>query len=175
MKKIVIYNGKTGFTEKYGRWIAEELNCEAVSAKEMTESKWEENDIIIYGGSIMAGMVRGLDKAKEKLLENGKKAVVFAVGATDRRVAEAIEKMKNDNLTATEQERIEFFYLEGGVDYEKMGFMPKMMMKTICRSLQKKADRTAEETGMLRALEKSADRTDREYIKPLVEYIKSSC
>lgn len=175
MKIIVVYNGKTGFTEKYGKWIAQELNCEAVSAKEMTEKKWSQYDTIIYGGSMMAGVVRGLDKVKGKFLEDGKRAVIFAVGAVDRRAVEAIEKFKNDNLTPKEQQKIGFFYLEGGINYEKMGFMPKLLLKMMYKSLAKKADRTAEETGMMHAIEKSADKTDREYIKPLIEYIKNFC
>ena len=35
MNRIVVYTSKTGFTEKYAKWIAEELQCEAVSLKKL--------------------------------------------------------------------------------------------------------------------------------------------
>ena len=28
MKILLIYKSKTGFTEKYARWISEEINCD---------------------------------------------------------------------------------------------------------------------------------------------------
>lgn len=125
MKTIVVYNGKTGFTEKYGRWIAEELGCKAVKYANMTEQQWEENDVIVYGGFIMAGQINGLSKVKDKLFKEGKKAIVYAVGATDKRATHVIEKIKNDNLTEEEQKKAAFFYFEGGVCYEKMGFFQR--------------------------------------------------
>ena len=175
MKVIVVYNGKTGFTEKYAGYIAKELACEAVSIKEMTRAKREESDVIIYGGSVMAGMIRGLDKAKESLLNGNKTAIVFAVGATDRASADVIEKIKNTNLSPEEQDRIRFFYLQGGINYEKQGFISKIMLRAMYKSLKNKADITAEETGMMEVLEKSADKTDIEYIRPLVEYVRNCC
>lgn len=30
-KKIVVYQSKTGFTEKYANWIADSLNCDRYS------------------------------------------------------------------------------------------------------------------------------------------------
>lgn len=172
MKAIVVCNGKTGFTEKYGRWIAEELSCEMVKYEDMTKEKWEENDVIIYGGYIMAGRVNGLDKVKNELFKEGKKAVIYGVGATDRRAVEVIGKMKSDNLTEEEQQKAGFFYLEGGICYERMGFLPKIMLKMMAKSLKNKKDRTAEETGMMQTLEKSTDKTNKEYIKPLIEYVR---
>ena len=34
MKTIVVYSSQTGFTEKYAKWIAEALNCEAIPVKQ---------------------------------------------------------------------------------------------------------------------------------------------
>ena len=33
MKKIVVYESGTGFTERYAKWIAEELACDAKERK----------------------------------------------------------------------------------------------------------------------------------------------
>ena len=37
MNSIVIYKSKYGSTESYAKWIADELGCEAVDAKNMTQ------------------------------------------------------------------------------------------------------------------------------------------
>ncbi|NLL75966.1 MAG: hypothetical protein GX235_01770 [Clostridiales bacterium] len=110
MKTIVVYNSKTGFSEKYGKWIAQELKCEAVSYKNMTPDKWKECDTIIYGGGVIAGKISGVDKVKARPEVKGKKLVVYTVGATPMDAREIIDTVKNGNLTKEEQKDIPFFY-----------------------------------------------------------------
>ncbi len=169
MKTIVVYNSKTGFTRKYGEWIAEELGCRAMSAK---QAVYSDCDIIIYGGWLMAGRIAGLDKIKVNQEVSSKKLIVYATGMTGMEDGKAIEKIKNDNLTADEQMNIPFYYFEGGINYETMGFLSKSMLKMMCKSLAKKQNRTEEETNMMKALTSSTDHSDRAYIKPLINYIK---
>lgn len=173
MKTIVIYNSKTGFSEKYGRWIAEELSCEAVSYKDMTPDKLAGIDTVIYGAGLMAGMVNGLKKFRELPMLKNKRLVVYATGAAAMEASGLIQKMKNDNLTLEEQKNIPFFYFEGGINYENMGFMPRMMLRTMYKMLKGKKDRTQDETGMMLAIEKTNDNSKREYIKPLLDYLRS--
>lgn len=172
MKTIVIYQSKTGFTEKYAKWIGQEQDCEVISLKEMKPDRCEGYDRVIYGGGIMAGQVSGWSKIKKMPDIQEKKLVVFGVGATAKEAKKVIEKMRCDNLTAEEQKRIPFFYLEGGINYEKMGFLPKAMLKMMHKSLKKKTDRTPEEEGMMNALAASNDRSSREYIIPLIDAVR---
>lgn len=169
MRSIVIYNSKTGFTEKYAHWIAEKIGCEAIGYKHMTAEQWKNRDVIIYGGGIMAGMIAGWDKIKSNPAAEGKRMILFAVGATQPEETEMIETVKNKNLTEEEQKRIPFFYFEGGINYERMGLITKMMLKLMYKSLKGKKDRTPEETGMMRIFEKSFDHSKEEYIIPLAE------
>ena len=37
MRRMVVYQSKTGFTGQYAMWIANGLNCEAVDIKQTTE------------------------------------------------------------------------------------------------------------------------------------------
>lgn len=172
MKTIVIYQSKTGFTKKYAKWIGQELDCEDISLKEMKPGRCEGYDMVIYGGGIMAGQVNGWGKIKEDAGLQGKKLVVFGVGATSKDAKEVIEKMRCDNLTEEEQKRIPFFYMEGGINYEKMGFLSKGMLKMMHKSLKKKTDRTPEEEGMMNALAASNDRSKWEYIIPLIDAVR---
>ena len=73
MKAIVIYKSKYGSTAQYGRWIAEELGCQAVDAKTVKATDLIDYDTIIYGGGLYAEVINGvtlitknIDKLKDK-------------------------------------------------------------------------------------------------------------
>ena len=168
MERIVVYNSKTGFSERYGKWIAEELACEAVSCKDMTLQRWKEKDVIIYGAGIMAGKINGWNKVKKMPELGGKKLIVYAVGGAPMKAEEVILTVKDNNLSKEEQKEIPFFYLEGGINFEKMGFFPKTMLKTMYKVLEKKKDKTQEDMGMLRLFERSSDNSSKENIKSLI-------
>lgn len=59
MKAIVIYNSKTGFTEKYAKWIAEALQCQSISIREKLPDL-SEYDRIIFGSNVKAGKIGSL-------------------------------------------------------------------------------------------------------------------
>lgn len=169
MNTIVIFNSKTGFTEKYAGWIAEELHCEAVPYKKITSAQLAQAQLIIFGGGLMAGKIPGLDKLKSSFTAS-QKLILFVTGATPQHSTEVIEKIKNDNLTPEEQKTIPFFYFEGGINFERMGFFGKMILKTLRSSLSKKESRTPEEEEMLHAFCQH-DSSDRSYIAPLVKLV----
>ena len=166
MKKLVVYQSSTGFTAKYAGWIAEALSCEAKELKNISAKEAEEYDSIIYGGWIMVGMITGLDKMQKM---NPKKMVVFAVGAsTDS------EETRNNIIAQNHLEQIPFFYLEGGIAFEKMSFFPKMMLKMMGKSVAKKENKTEQEKEMEKIFAGSFDNTDISKIEPLVALMKEA-
>ncbi|MDD6480727.1 MAG: flavodoxin domain-containing protein [Lachnospiraceae bacterium] len=166
MKKLVVYQSSTGFTAKYAGWIAEALSCEAKELKNISAKEAEEYDSIIYGGWIMGGMITGLDKMQKM---NPKKMVVFAVGAsTDS------EETRNNIIAQNHLEQIPFFYLEGGIAFEKMSFFPKMMLKMMGKSVAKKENKTEQEKEMEKIFAGSFDNTDISKIEPLVALMKEA-
>ena len=62
MSNIVIYESKYGSTEKYAKWIAEELNCKISKLSEINIDELTNYDNIIYGGWIHAGKLEGFNK-----------------------------------------------------------------------------------------------------------------
>lgn len=161
MKKIVVYQSGTGFTAKYAGWIAEDLGCEVKEYKDVKPGELAGYDMVIYGGWIMGGMVAGYDKVKKLDLKN---IVVFGVGMTVPS-EEVTAKIAEQNQIPQER----FFYFEGGYNPKKLGFVQKMMINMIKKSLLKKADKTAEDLHALETFQ-GADNTDRNAIKGLVEY-----
>lgn len=170
---IVLYKSSTGFSQKYAEWIAEELNCKALSIMDVNINDLINYKTIIFGGGLHAGHINGLKAIKNSIMNlKNKIIIIFATGATPK------EAMKNENILNTnfsleEKEIIHFFYFQSGINYEKMSIGSKGMMgifKTILRFAKEK---TAEEQGMYDTITHSNDHSSKEYINPLIEYLKS--
>ena len=164
MKKIVVYQSGTGFTAKYANWIAEELGCEAKEYKKVKTDELAAYDTVVYGGWIMANMVYGYDKIKALKLKN---VIVFGVG-----MSIPSEEVATKIAAQNEIEQEKLFYFEGGYDPKKVGFLKKMMMNMIKKSIEKKTEKTEEDIHMLETF-KGADNTNKERIKPLIQRVHS--
>lgn len=171
---IVIYKSKTGFTEAYANSIGKELNCRVVNIKDISREDIENQDVVIYGSRVHAGMVDGLGKIKEMLkTSNTNTFVVFATGGTPNAADDLIDKLWKNNFSDEELKTIPHFYMQSGMCYEKMGLLDKLIMKMAAHMMNKKKDKDNNETGFVNAVDKSYDISSDEYIKPLVDFIKS--
>ena len=164
MKKIVVYQSGTGFTAKYANWIAEELGCEAKEYKKVKANELAAYDTVVYGGWIMANMVYGYDKIKALKLKN---VIVFGVG-----MSIPSEEVATKIAAQNEIEQEKLFYFEGGYNPKKVGFLRKMMMNMIKKSIEQKIDKTEDDIHMLETF-KGADCTNRESIKPLIYFVNA--
>lgn len=162
MRQIVIYQSSTGFTKQYAKWIAERLQCEAKDIKQIKKNEISEYDRIVYGGWIMAGMVSGLDKIK---VAKPKSLVVYGVGMKSED-DELIQKIIEQNQLINTP----FFYYQGGVKMNELGFIKRQMLKMVKVSIENKQDKTAEDIKMLKLFNESGDYSNIEAIKSLVEY-----
>ena len=175
MKAIVIYKTKTGFTKKYAEWICEELKCEISNYRNLDQSSLDSYDFIIYGSRIHAGKIDGLKNIK-KMLQNNKrsKLIVFATGATPSEVKDSINKIWEANFSEQELKTIPHFYMQSGLNYEKMGTVDHLIMKSLAKILSRKNKKNLEESGCQQAIVKSHDISSIKYIEPLVRFIKNS-
>ncbi len=173
MKAIVIYTSQTGFTKKYAEWIseaAEEADCVELSAA--GRMSLDGYDAVIFGGWACGGSIKRLDKLKKCLGGwNGKKLIVFCVGASpanDKVILPAMRK----NFTEDELERVELFYCPGGICWEKMSSVSRVMMKMFLKMLKSKKDKSKDEEEMIKMLSSSYDISDRSYIEPILECLR---
>lgn len=118
--KIIIYNSKTGFALKYAKWLGEDLNIEVKSLKEIKKVNLKDYDQVIFSTSIFANMLRGYKKLSKKT----NNIIVLAVGYTpmDGDYAEQLKAQNNVK---------ELFYVRGGINYEKLGFMSRALIKKV--------------------------------------------
>ena len=156
MKVLVIYSSKTGFTKRYAERIADDTNAMLMPVKEAkskSDDFFNEYDAIIYGGWIMAGRVDGADWFFEKAKKlNNKKLVLFACG---------------DDV----KDIVKPFYCPGGIDYDKMGFLSKCMMKAMAKSLINNKNNSEEERKAGELIMNSFDAVDMKYAENIVSYV----
>ncbi|KAB3525897.1 flavodoxin domain-containing protein [Alkaliphilus serpentinus] len=169
---LLIYKSKTGFTKKYVDWITEAITCRVIPLDEMNNADMNTYDIIIYGAGIHAGRIQGLKEFKMKVLSLvSKKIVVFVTGGAPYS-EEIFTNIKMNNYSPDELNRFKLFYFQSGLNYEKMGLSDKAMMKIYHKILELKKNRSDIEDGTNKAISGSYDHSSREYIEPLITYLK---
>ncbi|MGN0498974.1 MAG: flavodoxin domain-containing protein [Acutalibacteraceae bacterium] len=171
MKTIVIYNSRTGFTKQYAQWIAQELQCDSVSFQRVDEISLGDFDTIIFGSWCHAGRIKKLNWVFEELKKDANKNyVVFAVGASPMNSPDA-QKTMEQNIP--KNSIVKSFYLQGGLNYEKMTLSSRIMMKLFSSMIKKKKDATDEQKKMAEMMSRSYDSSDKKFIVPLLRYVHS--
>ncbi|MEL7626453.1 MAG: flavodoxin domain-containing protein [Anaerolineaceae bacterium] len=171
-KCVVIYKSKTGFTEKYANWIGEELQCEVYPVENSNLVHLQDYNLVIFGGGVRAGKIDGvkfIDKFRNSF--SGKKLILFATGATPTNEIEAIERVRSMNVPRNSG--IPFFYFSSGFNYEKMKGLDKFFMSIARGMMRRMKDNEDAQNSMVADMKNSYDHSSREYIKPLVDYVKS--
>lgn len=171
IKKVVVYKSKTGFTEKYAHWIAEDLHCEAIQLENFNISEADQYDVIVYGGGIHAGRINGIKFIQNDiLLTANKKLIVFATGATPP-INEEVERFRKNNIPNAKD--IAFFYFQSGMNYAKMKGADKLLMGILKAVLNSKKSRSDTEQGTIDAIQNSYDYSSQSQIEPLISFINA--
>lgn len=177
-KILVCYKSVTGITKRYAEMIADEMDCAVMDFKNITVETVSQYDTVVFGGRLFAGSVDGLKKVKEVIARGGVKTfVVFATGATPNSEEKIIQDAWSNNLTADELHSIPHFYMQGGLQYEKMPLHEKLMMKAVAavmkRKVKNKKDKTEEDREFERTISNSYDISSKAYIEPLILFLRA--
>jgi len=171
---VVLYQSKYGATKKYAEWLAEELSSNIIETKQAGIEQVAKYDTIILGGGIYATGIAGvsfLRKHYEKL--KGKRIVVFAVGASpyDEKAMTAI-KERNFKEKLNE---IPCFYCRGAWNEKSMSWKDKTLCSILKKAVAKKDPNNYEpwEAALMQAIGSNFDWTNKENLKPLIEFIQT--
>lgn len=167
---LIIYKSATGFTKKYVDWILEDVSCSTIEIDKVKKADIDKHDIILYGAGVHAGQIPGLKKIKKMVDGANKKVIIFATGAAPNS-EEIVKPIVDHNLTDS-LSKVDFFYLESGINYENMGFFSRSLMKTFSKILNAKKDKTDAEKEMSAMIMTSYDNSKKEYVRPLIELLK---
>lgn len=167
MKSIVIYHTKTGFTERYARWLAEALDCECVPVECAGRLNLADYDLVLFGSWVRAGSIRKLGWLKRRISQ-AKHVGVFAVGAMPLRDGD------RQRLSTPGRADVPIFCLRGGLDYDRMSGVDRALMGLLRRALNGRKNRTQEEQAMLEVMSHSFDATDRGAIDAIVTWARKT-
>lgn len=195
MKAAVIYAGKYGTTERYARWIGEEVGGDLFPQKECRVKDLEDYDVIVFGGAIHAGAIMGIDFLRKNFgALKDKKILTFAVGLNvfDEEACRECRELNfvkqpsglkrllsGGNAAARmsdEEERfsqLPCWFFPGAYDPQKVTGMDKKMMGVVGRMIggKRQEEITGAERLLLQAIEDGADYVDKEAIRPLIEFL----
>lgn len=178
-KTIVVYQSKYGYTECYAKWIAEELNCEVVSRKDVTIEKLIPHDTIIFGSGIYGGKIAGIELLTRNFDQlKSKNLVLFTCGMCNPVDPAIFESIWTGLVKTVPQEilsRMHVFHYQGGMDFERLNFGYKLVIGTMAKVLRMKnpAKIGPMERELINSTRGKVDYCDRTKISQLVDFVKS--
>ena len=163
----IVYNSNAGHGKEYARIISEATGVKAYDLEEAKNSLKNDTKVLFIGW-IMGSGIKGYKKAVKAFNVLGVCAVGMApMGATDGEI-----KNKN-NLPKSMQ----FFYLQGGFEWDKVSGADKTIMKVIKKKFNKdfggKEDISEGEKDMLELVNKGGSRVSAENATKVIEWINS--
>ena len=174
MNTVVIYKSKYGSTKAYAQWIAQELGCSAIDAKNVKAEDLSGYDTIVYGGGLYAEVINGvtlITKNLDKL--EGKRLVIYTTGLTPLDCRDYYDKMVVEkNFKPHMCDKIKIYNFLGKMIIDELSIVHRTALKTLKKIMSGKENPTEMEKMLIDLCEQSGDFSDREAIKDLVEYVK---
>ena len=174
MKAIVIYKSKYGSTKTYAEWIAEELGCKAVDAKQVKIDDLAEYDTIIYGGGLYAEVIAGvtlITKNIEKL--SGKKLIIYTTGITPLDCRDYYDKMVIEkNFKGDIASKVKVFNFLGKMKMSELSVVHRTALKTLKKIMSSKENPSEMEKLLVELCDADGDFSDRNAISDLIQYVK---
>ena len=164
MESIIVYGSEYGCAKKYAEELSVRTGILAVSFK--TAVIPAECDTIVFIGGLYAGGAKGLKETVLKLKTvRWKKLMVCTVGLSDPEDStnvKNIRKILAALIPAEWYEKARIFHLRGGIDYSRLHFIHRVMMKMLYKSALKipEEKRTAEIKAMIETYGTKVDFVD---------------
>lgn len=165
MNNIIIYGSHYGTTKQYAEELSKRTNIKAISFKKFNQ-KINDYDNIIYLGALYAGGVLGMSKTLKKLNNiSNKKILIVTVGLSDPTDEVNKNNIRNNIKNQIPKEVLEkakIFHLRGGIDYSKLNFAHKTMMKLLYNAVKNLPNekQTAEDRAMIETYNKKVNFID---------------
>lgn len=159
-KYKIVYVSKTGFTKQYAEYIASALNVKAELYKKGTNTK--EYSKVIFCSFVFGGNISELADIKNEVDDD--KLFVLATGIYPPSPQHLSLLAKDNRL---DESRL--YYVSGGLDFSKLNFIKKAMLKMVRSTLEKKSDRSADDNEALRRLTQGGCFVDLNSSNPLIK------
>ncbi len=175
MDHIIVYGSQYGSTHRYAEKLSEQTGIPTVSYKDSPNLSGMKT--IIYLGSLYSGGVLGLAKTLRNFsLQDGQRLILVTVGLADPNEPENQHNIRaslQKQLPAELIDRAKIFHLRGGIDYQKLSFAHRTMMKLLYQSLRRTPfeKQTAENRALIETYGRQVDFTDFRALEPIVREV----
>lgn len=165
MNSIIIYGSHYGTTKQYAEELSKRTNIKAISFKKFNQ-QINDYDNIIYLDALYASGVLGMSKTLKKLNNiSNKKILIATVGLSDPTDEVNKNNIRNNIKNQIPKEVLEkakIFHLRGGIDYSKLNFAHKTMMKLLYNAVKNLPNekQTAEDRAMIETYNKKVNFID---------------
>ena len=163
-RTVLLFGSRYGTAARYAAALSERTGIPAVAYRDyLSQSGDGAPDTVIYIGALYAGGVLGLRETVKKLGSTAPRRLLLAtVGLADpsdpANTANITHSVKQQ-MGAALFEKTELFFLRGGMDYAKLGFVHKTMMKLLYAQANKQpeTERTADTRALIETYGKTVD------------------
>lgn len=160
MNSVVIYKSKYGTTKKYAEWTAEKIGAEIFESKEFNTADFKKYDTILYFGGVYTGSIANIGVITNNYDEiSDKNIIVCPVCLTKAENTDGISELLANNFNYKMFDKVKVFPLRGAIDYKKLKFLDKLMIKSAVATIQDK-------------MVLNQDYVSIENINPIVEYVE---
>ena len=165
MNRIIVYGSHYGTTKQYAEELSRRTNIKVISFKKANQ-QINDYDNIIYLGGLYAGGVLGMSKTFKKLNNIlSKKIIIATVGLSDPTDEVNKNNIRNNiknQMPKEVFEKAKIFHLRGGIDYSKLNFAHKTMMKLLYNTVKNRPEekQTAEDRAMIETYNKKVNFID---------------
>lgn len=136
MQSIVLYVSQVGSTKKYAEDIAKTISAEVMPLKKFKWRNLPNYNLIIFGGWVMGGKIKGLDDFLAHYDEmKDKNVIVFSSGMSIPS-KEGRDEIINTNIL--DLYHVRYYQLRGSFDMSKLPFIQKTMMKYTIKLMETK-------------------------------------
>ena len=173
MSKLIIYGSQYGTTKSYAEKLSEITGIEAISHEDVKDLSMYKT--IIHLGGLYAGGIKGI-KDTIKAIDGDTELIIVTVGLADPTNRENTQNIKE---TASRQvpkelyDKARFFHLRGGIDYNKLSFIHKTMMKMVYSKVKSIPEDMLkeEDKGFIETYNKTVNFVDFNSLEPIVQVI----
>ena len=174
MNTLIIYGSQYGTTRRYAEKFAEMTHLPVISYEDI--KNLTDYDQIIYFGGLYAGGIKGLKNTLKKLTANTK-LIIVTVGLADVSNKENINNINNSIRKQVPEHLLKdasLFHLRGGIDYSKLNFKHRTMMKMLYHSLKNKPfeSLTQEDKEFIETYNKKVDFVDYDSLKQIIDALE---
>lgn len=176
METIIIYGSCYGTAKVYAEALAERLKSEVLPYDKVKEPAGYER--IIYVGGLYAGGVMGMTRTAKKIpADQCKKFIVITVGLADPADEKNVQNIRTSALRQIPKalaDKTEFCHLRGGIDYEKLSFKHRMMMKLLYEQVKKQpvGEQDADTRAMIETYGQKVSFVDTECLEDIVKKLE---